>query len=136
MVGESFRPRIPSAMSLAASKARLVWILLCLTLFQAWGAVLHVHEPVAGTGVSAPLVALAQAAGIDATESAPDGNTAEAECHCLWCAPRLHAVLAIAMLLCIPLVLAQYRHPFTPAAGFRPKPRPRGAVPPPRGPPV
>lgn len=127
-------------MSLAASKARLVWLLLALTLFQAWGAVLHVHEPVTRDNGAYESLAFLQAAGLDARldagQSAPDDNSAEAECHCLWCAPRLHAVLAVAVLLLIAPGLAQYRHPFAQAVGFRPKPRPRGAVPPPRGPPA
>ena len=121
-------------MSLAASKARLVWVLLVLTLLQAWGSVLHVHE--GGPG-PAPLAAVAQVPGIEATsEPAPDDPGADTECHCLWCAPRLHALLAFAVLLVLPLVARQYRHPFTEGTGFHPKPRPRGAGPPPRGPPA
>jgi hypothetical protein len=122
-------------MSSAASKARLVWILLVLTLLQAWGAVLHVHEP----GLAGAAVLTAETFVVPATqagESTPEDPSAEAECHCLWCAPRLHAALAVTVLLAIPLVLARCRQPLAQAVGFRPKQRPRGAVPPPRGPPA
>jgi hypothetical protein len=133
MVGKSF-DRASHAMSSAASKARLIWILLAFTLLQAWGSVLHVHEPVAGFAGTAAFAQAVQA--IDVSESTPEDKAAEGQCHCLWCAPRLHAVLAFAVLLAMPLVITQYRHPFAQAIGFRPKQGRRGAVPPPRGPPA
>lgn len=130
----------------AAFKQRLVWLLLALTLYQAWGAVRHVHGVEAMRALAA--VSLPAAAErIDGAASAPTVAAAESEspdneprdeahCDCLWCAPRLHLLLAHALPIPEPPagIASLQRLAAAPGSAF--SSNPRGTVPPPRGPPV
>lgn len=94
-----------------ADFVRLVWAMLLLALVQSWGAVTHMHAlpeaRAAAVAVDAAAVApVAAAAAIADTDEAPDHGTTD--CHCLWCSPRLHLFLSVAIvarLLCIVLRL-------------------------------
>ncbi|MDK3021166.1 hypothetical protein QO239_00900 [Cupriavidus taiwanensis] len=84
------------SMRLHANLVRLAWAVLLLVLVQAWASVMHVH---AVPGQATPVVAAAadtlDAAGaVDADRAPAEGET---ECDCLWCSPRLHLFLCIAL---------------------------------------
>ncbi|WP_354684287.1 hypothetical protein [Cupriavidus necator] len=89
-----------------ADFVRLVWAMLLLALVQSWGAVTHMHAlpetraaaVVADANAVAPAAAAAAAAATAAiadTDEAPDDGTTD--CHCLWCSPRLHLLLSVAI---------------------------------------
>ncbi len=131
----------------AALKHRLVWLLLALTLYQAWGAVRHLHglEAIAAPAVVSSGEMATQA--LDGAASARQVAVAQPEapanepgderhCDCLWCAPRLHLLIAYALPVPEPpaaIVALQSRFA---APGLALSPNPRGTVPPPRGPPA
>lgn len=133
-------------------KTRLVWLLLVLTLLQAWGAVQHVHvaEALASSATSSSLTAwsltatsltagrpeaarLANGTQQQPVESEQHGD---ADCHCLWCAPRLHAVVAYTLPVPEPPLAACVAQTPRAAPVLLALAAPRGTVPPPRGPPA
>lgn len=139
----------------AAVHARLAWLLVVLTLLQAWGAVSHIH----GIGDTSPIGSTIaqrdtggetrqsawdeasrwnnqeQQQGHD-TQPGQEDERRETDCHCAWCAPRLHALIPHLL----PVPEPPSREAFRILAGTAPEfsftPGLRGAVPPPRGPPA
>ncbi|NSX16719.1 hypothetical protein HTY52_21765 [Cupriavidus taiwanensis] len=86
------------SMRLHANLVRLAWAVLLLVLVQAWASVMHVH---AVPGQATPVVAAAadtlDAAGAGAVDADRAPAEGETECDCLWCSPRLHLFLCIAL---------------------------------------
>ncbi|MGY8524567.1 hypothetical protein [Paracidovorax citrulli] len=128
-------------------KTRLVWLLLVLTLLQAWGAVQHVHvsEALAPSATASSLTAWSLTAGrpeaarvASGTQQQPGESEqhGEADCHCLWCAPRLHAVVAYTLPVPEPPPAARVAQIPRAAPILLALAAPRGTVPPPRGPPA
>ncbi|MGF6346786.1 DUF2946 family protein [Variovorax sp. W2I14] len=111
-------------------KKPLVWFLLVATLFSAWTGVLHAHEE--GTPQQWAATALVDG-GLAEDDGAPD---VDGECHCLWCAPQLHAAAAACdQIVRIALLETAASPPRWSVASPVPA-LPRGSVPPPRGPPL
>lgn len=111
-------------------KKSLVWLLLVATLFSAWAGVLHAH------GDGAPqLRAVSAMADADPVQEdgAPD---VDGNCHCLWCAPQLHAAVAACNRVVRNALLEKVASPSPGVATAVVPAEPRGSVPPPRGPPL
>lgn len=86
------------SMRLHANLVRLAWAVLLLVLVQAWASVMHVHATPETRAQSASLAVAADryedAGNIDADRAPAEGET---ECDCLWCSPRLHLFLCLAL---------------------------------------
>ena len=111
-------------------KKPLVWFLLVATLFSAWTGVLHAHDE------GAPQ--LWAASTLADGGSAPDNGApdVEGDCHCIWCAPQLHAAVAACdQIMRIALLETAASPPPWSVTSVVPA-WPRGSVPPPRGPPL